>query len=148
MNDKQKNEMEKGGVVMKKIGVTLFVILFLFFQEIFARGTITNFNVIDENEKTQNFNNEFALEMQKKEVITDRFVGKYMVKIYTGSWKNKETGETKPVLGIYVDNEKNPVVVIFREDLFSKEEIRKKAKEAVDSVIEHLEELDEKENEN
>jgi len=34
------------------------------------------------------------------------------------------------------------------KDLFSEREIRRKVKEAVDSVIEHLEGLDAKENEN
>ena len=134
---------------MKKIRVMLFVVLFLFFQEIFARGTITNFNVIDEEE--QNFNNEFVLQMEKRKITTDRFIGKYMVSIHPGHWQDKETGERKPIFGIFVNDEKKPLIILFREDLFSKEEIRKKVKEAVDSIIEHmehLEELDEKENEN
>jgi hypothetical protein len=49
---------------MKKIIAMVFVILFLFFQEVFAGGVFMDFKATDE--KTENFAKEFILEMEKK----------------------------------------------------------------------------------
>lgn len=126
--------------IIAKIIAMVFIILFLFFQEIFAGGVLMDFKATDE--KTDNFAKEFILEMEKKRNIVEQFGRDYVVRGYVGAWQGKKTGQVESAIGIFVEDEENPVIVILLKDLFSKKEIKKRAKEAVDSITKYLEKLE------
>jgi len=111
-------------------------------QESFGGGVRMNFEAPDS--KTEDFAREFISEMRKKKDAIDQFIGQYLVNGYLGAWEDKITGEKKSVIGIFVNNEEKPIIVIWYKDLFSKKEIKKKAKEAADQIFEYLKEMDKK----
>jgi len=82
--------------------------------------------------------------MEKKRNIVEQFSRDYIVRGCVGAGQSKKTGQAESVLGIFVDNEENPVIMIFFKDLFSREKIEKRAREAVDSILIHLKKLEKK----
>jgi biopolymer transport protein ExbD len=128
---------------MKKIAIVFVILVFLFCltEKVSAGGVYIDFEIPDP--KTKAFADEFIREMQKKKILTSFFIGKYFVRGYRGATHNQKTGETESVIGIFVNEEEKPVVVIRFEELFSREEIKKKAKKASDYVFEYLKRTDE-----
>ncbi len=122
---------------MKKIAIVFVVLFFwLFLREAVAGGVYVDFEIPDP--KTGVFADEFMSGMIKKKNLTGPFIGDYFVRGYRGATHNQKTGEIESAIGIFVNEEEKPVVVIRFEELFSREEIKKKAKEVADYVFEYL----------
>jgi len=127
---------------MRKIAIVFVVSVFLFclVAEVFAGGVYVAFEIPDQ--KTRIFANEFMSEMQKKKILTSFFIGEYFVSGYLGAIPNEEDGQVKSVIGIFINDQKKAFVKIWIADLFSMQEIQKKAKEAADNVFQYLKRID------
>lgn len=131
---------------MKKVAMIFIVLLFWpSLQGVLAGGITIDIEIPDE--RTTGFAKEFMSEMQKKRNVIDKFVEKYLVKGCVGASQSQKTGEIKSVIGIFVNDEEKPVFIIWFDELFSREETKKKAKEAADCVFEYLKKLDDKKKE-
>lgn len=127
---------------MKRLAIVFIVSVFLFclVEEVFAGGVYIDFEI--PNQKTRMFANEFMSEMQKKKILTSFFIGEYFVSGYLGAMPSKDDGQVKSVIGIFINDQKKAFVKIWCDDLFSMQEIRKKAKEAADNVFQYLKRID------
>jgi len=135
---------------MKKIWMVFIVLVFLFCLagEIFGGGIDIDFEASDIG--TEAFANEFKSEMMNKKNMTNIFfIGEYFVKGYIGGVLNKKTGKTKSAIGIFVsknkdfNGEEQPLIKVYLDELFSGNEIIKKAREAADYVFQYLKMIEE-----
>jgi len=127
---------------MKKIWMVFIVLVFLFClaKGVFAGSIYVEYEPGDE--KTSDFAEKLILEFQKKENIICQFAGDYTVNVYLGDFPYPETGETKSVVGIFLDKEKKSVFRVWHDELFSERVIKIKAEEAVGRVFERIRKLD------
>ena len=129
---------------MKKMAIVFVVLIFLFCLagKVFAGGIRIDFVVPDE--KTRVFADEFMREMQNKRILISLFTKDYFVMGYVGPLPDKKTGELRTAIGIFVsekenfDEKKRPLIKIWSNELFSREEIRIKAKKSADFIFEFL----------
>lgn len=125
---------------MKKAAIIFIVSVFLFCfclaREVFGGGVYLDFEVPDP--RTEKFAKEFMSEMVKKKTFIDQFAGYYFVRGFVGAIRDDETGQARSAIGIFIDDKEEPVAMIWYDGLFSKEEIKKKAKEVADYIFEYL----------
>jgi len=126
---------------MKKAVMVFIVLLFwIFLREVLAGGITIDIEIPDE--RTTGFAKEFILEIQKERSVIDKFAEKYVVKGYIGAVDNQRTGESKSAIGIFINDEERPVIIVWFDELFSREQTKRRAKEAAGCVFEYLRKLD------
>jgi len=128
--------------MLKKAAMVLVILMFCLAGKVLAGGVYIDFEIPDP--KTKAFAEEFISEMQKKKNHISFFIGEYFVRGYLGVGSNPRTGETKSMIGIFIDEDKEPFFIIFCDELFSGNEIIKKARKAADDIFEYLKRKEEK----
>ena len=127
---------------MKKTAIFLIVSVFLFCLAGESSAGSIYVEYEPGNEKTGNFAEELIFQLQRKEGIICQFTGDYTVNIYLGAFPYPETGETKSVIGIFIDGENKSVFRAWHDELFSERAIKRKVEEAVDRIFERMRKLD------
>ena len=129
---------------MKKTAIVLVVLMISLAGKVFAGDIHIDFVSVDS--KSGAFVNEFKIEIQKKKNnMENLLIGEYFVRVYVGSLFDEDTGELRSVIGIFINDQENfnyqekPIFKIWLNDLFSRDEIIKKARKAADDVFEYLE---------
>ena len=124
----------------KRLFKVVFTVLFLFsffgFSKSWSGGVSIDFEIV--NERMEMFANEFVKEMEKRKEIIVKFKKLYQIKGYFGSVRLKEDDQKISAIGIFVDKEERPVVIIFHSFLTSEKEIKKNAEKSAEKVLEHL----------
>lgn len=128
---------------MKKMAIVLVVMMVCLVGRVFGGGVDIELEVADE--KTSVFAGEFMLIMLDKKGEITSFTEDYIVRGYLGTSHNQKTGITESVIGIFLNGKEKPLVIVPCKDLFSRDEIAKKAKEAADYIFQYLKILEEKE---
>ena len=87
--------------------VFLIIVFWIFLYDVSAGSIYVEYEPGDE--KTDNFAEDLILELQKRVGIIYQFVGDYKINVYLGAFPDLEKGETKSVIGIFIDEEKKSV---------------------------------------
>lgn len=129
---------------MRKIIAIIVIILVCLFlimlRESFGGEILVDFSAV-ENSNAKDFAREFKAQIQKRKSAIN---GHYSIKIFEGAWRSRKTEEVKLVIGIFINNEEDPVDVIWRAELFSLEAVKMEVARSVNRVLKYLNELDKK----